>query len=54
MNESKFDPKTKENCVLNLAIGEISLIDADRLGDLMDELLKLPRKDAIVCCVIDE
>ena len=54
MNEAKFAQKTKGNCILNLAIGEICLIDANRLGNLIDELLELPLRDAMDCCVIDE
>ena len=54
MNEAKFAPKTKRNCVLNLAIGKISLIDANRLGNLIYELLELPLRDAMVCFVIEE
>ena len=54
MNEAKFTPKTKRTCVLNLAMGEISLIDVNRLRDLIDELFKLPLRDVMVCCVIDE
>ena len=54
MNEAMFASKTKGKCVLNSAMGEISLIDANRLGDLIDELLKLPLRDAMVCFVINE
>ena len=54
MNEAKFAPKTKGNCILNLAMGEMSLIDANRLGNLIEELLKLPLRDAMICFVIYE
>ena len=46
MNEVKFTPKTKENYVFNLALGEMSLIDANGLENLIDELLELPFRDA--------
>ena len=52
--KQKFAPKTKGNCVLNLAMREIRLIDANRLGNLIEELLKLPLRDVMVCFVIDE
>ena len=48
MNEAKFELKTKRNCILNLTIGEIGLIDADRLENLIDELLGLPLRDAML------
>ena len=54
MNEAKFAPKTKGNCILNLAMREMSLIDANRLGIFIDELLELPLRDAMICFVIYE
>ena len=54
MNEAKFALKTKGNCILKLAIGEMSLIDANRLRNLIDELLESSFRDVMVCCVIDE
>ena len=54
MNEAKFAPKIKGNCILNLAMGEMSLIDANRLENSIYELLELPLRDAMVCFVIYE
>ena len=54
MNEAKFAPKTKGNCILNLAMGEMNPIDSNRLENLIDELLELPLRDVMVCFVIYE
>ena len=54
INEAKFTPKTKRNCVLKLVMGETSLIDANRLENLLDELLELSLRDVMVCFVMDE
>ena len=54
MNEAKFAPKTKGKFILNFATGEISLIDTNRLTDLIDELLKLSLRDVMVCFLINE
>ena len=49
MNEAKFALEIKGNCVLNLAIEEISLINANGLGDLIDNFSKLQLLNVVVC-----